>query len=271
MTALVAIAGGGEVAPDAGASAAREPAGEPPSIEEAWGMELALLGRRANALGALAAEQAGTPEGVASARRAAELARVLSLRDPEGADWVARARAWLTEASRRRAVRGGCEAALDLARLEARDAHDGAAAYRVAFRTSLRFREEACTAQAARMMAALAPWRPPASELAAIEADPYQGDPSAASEAASRPRSPPRRPRAGPPSGRGEGAASLQALVVYGQGDGRRRARRARCCASTGWSPSSTARRRRRAGCRAEPGWSCRACARARAWPARSR
>ncbi len=220
VTALVAIACGGEAAPDAGASAAREPAGEPPSIEEAWGMELPLLGRRANALGALAAEQAGTPEGVASARRAAELARVLSLRDPEGADWVARARAWLTEASRRRAVRGGCEAALDLARLEARDAHDGPAAYRVAFRTSLRFREEACTAEAARMMAALAPWRPPASELAAIEADPHQGDPSAASEAAEPTEEPTAAAARWAAERAGEGAASLQALVVYGQGDG---------------------------------------------------
>ena len=57
-------------------------------------MDVAALGRRVDGLGARAAEQVGSGEGVATARRAAELARVLSLRDPEGADWIGRARAW---------------------------------------------------------------------------------------------------------------------------------------------------------------------------------
>lgn len=152
---------------------------ERPSPEAAWDLELAELGRHANELGALAADRVGTAEGISHARRAAELARVLSLRDPEGADWIGRARAWLAEASRRKAVAGACDASLDLARLEARDGEDPAAAYRVAFRTSLRFREPACSAEALRMLRVLEPWRPGTGELAAIEADPDAGDPSA--------------------------------------------------------------------------------------------
>src|SRR5690606_20478397 len=75
LWAVALLACGGEPAPDAGIPRA-EPAA-PPTLEEAWGMDVASLGRAANDLGALAAEQAGRPEGVANARRAAELARVL--------------------------------------------------------------------------------------------------------------------------------------------------------------------------------------------------
>ncbi|HEY8432571.1 MAG TPA: N-acetylmuramoyl-L-alanine amidase [Sandaracinaceae bacterium] len=218
LWAVALLACGGEPAPDAGIPRA-EPAA-PPTLEEAWGMDVASLGRAANDLGALAAEQAGRPEGVANARRAAELARVLALRDPEGADWIARARAWLTEASRRRSVAGACEAALELARLEARDAGDSAAAYRVAFRTSLRFDDEACVAEAERMLAVLAPWRPPASELAAIEADPHEGDPSALDAPVAAPDEPAAAAARWAAARAGEGAATLEALAVYGQREG---------------------------------------------------
>jgi hypothetical protein len=85
----------------------------PPTIEEAWSWPLRDLSRAANDLGADAADRAGTDEGVASGRHAAALARVLSLRDPDGADWIARSRAWLGEASRRRALDGACDAALE--------------------------------------------------------------------------------------------------------------------------------------------------------------
>lgn len=172
------------------ASGAPEALPEPPTVEEAWSMERGALRRAATALGARAAERVGTPDGVADGRRAAALARVLSIRDPE-AEWIGRARAWLQEASRRRALEGACEAALAWARLEARDAGDVAAAYRVAYRTALRFEDrpadEACVARARAMMMTLEPWRPPASELAAIAADPDADDPTAGLDAEEAP------------------------------------------------------------------------------------
>lgn len=198
---------------------APEPAA-PPSVEEAWGTDLRALGGHANDLAAEAADRAGTAEGVASGRRAAELARVLALRDPDGADWIARARAWLTEASRRKSLEGACDAAIELARLEARDAGDRAAAYLVAFRTALRFDDEACVREAERMMAVLERARPSAEALAAIEADPDAGDPSAGLA--------PARPAGDEPTAaaarwateraRQEGTATLEALTVYGDG-----------------------------------------------------
>lgn len=199
-----------------------ERAPAPPSVEEAWGTDLRELGRHANELAARAAEQAGTAEGVASGRQAAALARVLALRDPEGADWIGRARAWLTEASRRKALAGACEAALELARLEARDAGDPRAAYLVAFRTSLRFDDGACAREAARMMGVLARFRPPAQALAAIEADPDAGDPSAAL-AASEPSDAPEPTAASAAWAAAralhEGTGTLEALTVYGHGE----------------------------------------------------
>jgi N-acetylmuramoyl-L-alanine amidase len=220
----------GEPAPEAPSTpAAPAPSAElapaRPSLDEAWWLEVRELGRHANELGALAAEHAGTVDGVAHAREAAALARVLALRDPNGADWVGRARTWLGEAARRRALAGACEAALELARLEARDASDAGEAYRVAFRTSLRFRDGACVAEARRMMGILEPWRPSAAQLASIEADPDAGDPTAAltsaeGEAAADPAEPTaasvawaaaRAPRGG--------TATLTELAVHGQGE----------------------------------------------------
>lgn len=189
------------------------------AIDEAWAMDLRELGRRANALGALAVEQAGTPEGVASARQAAELARVLALRDQDGAEWVARARAWLREATRRTTVAGACDAALELARLEARDAGDLGAAYVVAFRTSLRFDEGPCVREAERMMSALARYRPTDEVLAAIEANPDDEGPAipATVDAAGEPTAAPARPSAARPEQSDGG--TLEALTVYGQGE----------------------------------------------------
>jgi N-acetylmuramoyl-L-alanine amidase len=200
--------------------------GEPPprvpeSVEEAWSWPIRDLSRAANELGNDAADHAGTAEGVALGRRAATFARVLSLRDPAGADWVARARAWLTEASRRRGLEGACEAALELARLEARDARDASAAYAIAYRTTLRFDggQAGCVAEARRMIAILEPWRPPAAELSQIEADPNADDPSGASA----PRPPQEQPTDAAERWARERAASgaaatLSSLSVYGHG-----------------------------------------------------
>lgn len=168
---------GDEVAPP---PAEARPA--PPSIEEAWAVPVPRLRDGVTALATEAARHAGTEPGVDEALRASALARVLALRDDSGADWIARSRAWLQEASRRRDVPHACEAALALARLEARDAHDLEAAYRVAFRITLRFGEgasdAACVEAAQDMMARLERWRPGAAELAALRADPDADDPS---------------------------------------------------------------------------------------------
>lgn len=218
IAALLLLACAGEPPPEPPREP--EPPAAPPSVEEAWGADLRELGRHANDLAAEAADRAGTAEGVRAGRHAAELARVLALRDPDGADWIARARAWLTEASRRKALEGACDAAIELARLEARDAGDRAAAYLVAFRTSLRFDEPACVGEAERMMGVLERSRPPAEALAAIEADPDAGDPSAGLA--------PARPAGDAPTAaaarwaaeraRPEGTATLEALTVYGHG-----------------------------------------------------
>lgn len=189
------------------------------TLEEAWGVDVKALARHANALAAEAVERAGSAEAVAAGREAAALARVLALRDPEGADWIARARAWLTEASRRKALDGACEAALELARTEARDAGDPGAAYRVAFRTSLRFRDETCVREAERMMEVLSDFRPSAQVLAAIEADPDAGDPSAAlAEPVVRQPTGVTAASAAWASARAssEGRATLEELMVYG-------------------------------------------------------
>lgn len=220
--ALVALVAGcgGEPAPEP----PPEPVAAPPSVEEAWGADLRELGRHANALAARAADQAGTAAGVALGRRAAELARVLALRDPDGADWIGRARAWLTEASRRKTLEGACDAAVELARLLARDVGDREAAYLVAYRTTLRFEdagpEEGCVREAARMMEVLARFRPSPEALAAIEADPDAGDPSAglAPDPAPRDEATAASARWAAERARGEGSATLEALTVYGHG-----------------------------------------------------
>ncbi|MGE0791549.1 MAG: N-acetylmuramoyl-L-alanine amidase [Sandaracinaceae bacterium] len=191
----------------------------PPSAEQAWAMPLPELRETVSALGAEVTRTAGTEEGVAVAVGAAEAARVLALRDPDGADWIAHARAWLHEASRRRELTGACEAALDLLALESRDAADLEAAYRVAFRTTLRFggRNETCVDRAQRALTQLEPWRPSAGELAAIRADPDADDPSvrAAAQAAQDPIE-----RWASENADDAERATLESLTVYGHGAG---------------------------------------------------
>lgn len=194
-----------------------EEAAPPPAVEEAWSEPPERLSEGIASLSAEAAEHAGTPRGIEAALHAAALARVLSLRDPGDADWVARSRALLQEASRRREVEGACEAALALARLEARDAADLPEAYRVAFRTTLRFggREDDCVAQAQEIMSRLEPWRPPEAELAAIRADPDVDDPSVGSEDAA---SDDPLERWAAENADGSARATLESLSVYGHG-----------------------------------------------------
>lgn len=164
-------------APDAGPpDAGRQP---PPEIDEAAAMGLPL-DRLRTAEDAWASRAEATAEGVRAARRAASLARVRALRDPEG-DGLERARTLLRAASLRGAVAGACDAALDLARLEARDALDPRAAYLVAYRTARRFTGEgdrACATEARRMLGALDGYRESRAILAAIDADPEADDPS---------------------------------------------------------------------------------------------
>lgn len=188
-------------------------------MEESWAAPLDDLRRTALELGARAAEQAGTPDGVEAGRHAAALARVLSIRDPD-AEWVGRARAWLEEASRRRRLPGACDAALELARLEARAAGDLAAAYRVAFRTSRRFPEETdCVAEAERILAVLSPWRPSASELAAIEADFDADDPTAGLELGAGEAANPDLTGWAAARADRDATATLEGITVLGHGD----------------------------------------------------
>jgi N-acetylmuramoyl-L-alanine amidase len=126
----------------------------------------------------------GGAEGVTSARRAAELARLRALRDPSS-NALERARDLLRRASEPREITGACDAALDLARLEARDALDLRAAYLVAYRTTRRFMsgpDSACAAEATRMLGALTGYRPDEAVLFAIDSDP-EADPRAISVA----------------------------------------------------------------------------------------
>lgn len=189
---------------------------EPVALEDAWSVPVERLREEVTSLSAEAARLAGEEAGVERATRAATLARVLSIRDPSGADWTARSRAWLTEASRRREVAGACDAALALAELEARDAVDLEAAYRVAFRATLRFggRDDDCVARAQTMLTYLEPWRPEAGVLAAIRADPDSDDPSVRDDA--EPTNPLER-WAAQNAAEGE-RAMLESLTVYAHG-----------------------------------------------------
>ena len=166
---------GGEPAIDGGPPAPVAP----PALSEAEAAELPP--ERARAFEDDWATRAdATPGGVAAARQAASLARVRAWRDPEG-DALERARTLLREASRRRTIEGACDAALDLARLEARDAARPEAAYLVAYRTARRFRDprdQACATEARRMLGALEGFRADRGLLAAIDADPDADDPS---------------------------------------------------------------------------------------------
>ncbi len=177
---------------------APEPPFAPPELADAWAMPVAAL--------ADATERTAAIEPL----HAAELARVLSIRDPER-EWTERAREWLTAASRR--GEGACAAALALARLEARDASSPRDAYLVAFRTSLRFAatDAECADAARAMLPTLEPWRPSTAELAAIRADPEaEVDPAALADPIARWAA----------EHSDDAAATLTSLVVYGHGDG---------------------------------------------------
>ncbi len=161
-----------------------------PTPEESMTMSLDDLEARYRALAAQAAEDEGTVDGVAESRSAAELARVLALRDPEHEEaHLDHAREHLREASRRKALEGACTAALELARLDARDRDEPTEAFVVAYRTARRFDADShadCVAEARRITATLDHHRPSPARLAAIDADPDADDPSVDSGRASR-------------------------------------------------------------------------------------
>ncbi|MBW2462026.1 MAG: N-acetylmuramoyl-L-alanine amidase [Deltaproteobacteria bacterium] len=125
----------------------------------------------------------GTVDGVEASRAAAELARILALRAPEAeADHLDAARDHLITAARRKALAGACDAALDLARLYARDRREPEEAFLVAYRTARRFDAEshgACVIEARRITVTLDHHRPGPGRLAVIDADPDADDPSA--------------------------------------------------------------------------------------------
>ncbi len=159
------------------------------------------------------------PRACSSARDAARLARVLSLRTGD-AKRLGQARALLIEASRRKAIEGACPAALSLSRLEARDLNRPNEGYLVAYRTARRFEAlrgaERCVAEARRMTAILAPFAPPPEQLAAIDADPDADDPSAGLA----PSTSAAEDVAAWAKGRHDvGGATLQHIAVYGGGD----------------------------------------------------
>lgn len=206
--------GGGEgerAAPAASAEPEREP--EAPTIPdpgEAFELSASELGA---AVRDGARRVAGRPPGadtVREALRVAELARVWALRAP-GEGGLEVAREVLTAASGDRTVSGACEAALALARLEARDAVALERAHRVAYRTTRRFagREDAaeCVAEARRMTRILDAHRPDPDVLAAIDAHPEGPEEGRSVERWAADRA----PDTGP-------AATLEEVVVYGAG-----------------------------------------------------
>ncbi|RLB54733.1 MAG: hypothetical protein DRJ42_08280 [Deltaproteobacteria bacterium] len=125
----------------------------------------------------------GTVDGVEASRAAAELARILALRIPDAeAEHLDAARDHLITAARRKALAGACDAALDLARLYARDRREPEEAFLVAYRTARRFDAEshgACVIEARRITVTLDHHRPGPARLAVIDADPNADDPSA--------------------------------------------------------------------------------------------
>jgi N-acetylmuramoyl-L-alanine amidase len=171
---------------------------------------------------------APTAEGVDAARKAASLARIRAWRDPDG-DGLARARRWLAEASRDRAIAGACEASLDLARLEARDALEPRAAYRIAYRAARRFSDPGsaeCAVEARRMLGALEGFRAERAVLAAIDADPDTDDPTVGlpGEAVRGATEPGAALEAWAAERTAEGdAATIEGITVYGQDDPRAR------------------------------------------------
>ncbi|MFK7990323.1 MAG: N-acetylmuramoyl-L-alanine amidase [Sandaracinaceae bacterium] len=174
---LVFLAGCGSPEP------APTPELAPVAIDDPFAAPLADLRAAALRHATRAAEQPGEASGVEAALRASELARVLSIRDADGA-WLDRSRTWLREASRDPSIAGACEAASRGIDLEARDAADPTAAVLLAYVTSLRFGQDTPCAQHARqVMTTLAPWRPSDTALQAMREDLGVPAPEAASNA----------------------------------------------------------------------------------------
>jgi N-acetylmuramoyl-L-alanine amidase len=167
--------------PDTGRSASASPVLDPARAMDAPIADLEAAYRAAERD---AERFVATEDGVRHARRAAALARIWSLRDEARASaHLDDARRLLREAARRKALDGACDAAVDLARLEARDAVDLTAAYAIAYRAGRRFASvrgtRNCVEEARRITSTLEAFRPSAAELAAIDADPDADDPSA--------------------------------------------------------------------------------------------
>jgi N-acetylmuramoyl-L-alanine amidase len=195
-----ACSGGTGAAPDAGLPHVAVSTG---AVDEAAAFALAPDALRAayHDLAARAARTEGTEAGVASAREAARLARVLARRE-SASERLALARAHLREASRRVRLRGACDAALELVRLEAVEAADPSAAWLVAHRAARRFGHDGgstrCVAEARRTLAALAAHAP---DPAVVRADDAA---SADEEGASAPVG----DVAAPPEGSGDALAT---------------------------------------------------------------
>ena len=170
------LAGCGERAatPDAGRVAVPAPA-TPPDEAAAYALAPDALRAVYYETAARAAHAEATEAGVVLSRQAAGLARVLARRQRD-TTFVDAARRHLREAARRARLPGACDASNELARLEAVDAADLAAAYIVAHRTVVRFGGDdafsACVAQAQRTLAVLAAVRPDPAVLAAADAAP---------------------------------------------------------------------------------------------------
>ncbi|MFW5920305.1 MAG: N-acetylmuramoyl-L-alanine amidase [Polyangiales bacterium] len=186
LLVALALAGCGDDGEGTGAAPqpARAKGGEEPEpalgAQQAYGAPQPEVQRAIDRWRTVADEAEGTARGVKAARRAAELERVLALRTGDDAR-LDRARELLRRATRDEGIDGACEAALALARLEARDAGDPTEAYAVAYRATRRFASPGetggsraeCLAGARRMLAVIEAFRPSAERLAGIDADPH--------------------------------------------------------------------------------------------------
>jgi N-acetylmuramoyl-L-alanine amidase len=181
-----------------------------PGAAEAFGMPIEELRRAVGAARARMRSEGDDAARVRVALEGAPLARILALREPDGAGLEA-ARELLRSASEGEPVEC-CLAALELARLEARDAVDLPAAYVMAYGTARRFAgrqgAEACVTEARRMVRALDAHRPDARVLAALGAE---QDRRLAAAAPLEAWAEERADRRGPP-------AVLREVVVYGGG-----------------------------------------------------
>lgn len=216
MLALLVAACGAPAETDVDTGPRDSGRASPPEVSELDAMGIPLDRLRAIE-DAWAARAGASEQGVRAARRAASLARVRALREPDG-DGLARARALLADASLRRDVPGACDAAIDLARLEARDAVDPTAAYLVAHRASRRWTDEACALEARRILGALEGHRPDRALLAAIDADPNADDPSIGLAGDPEPPRDALEAWAAERTISGE-PATLESIVVYGHED----------------------------------------------------